>query len=225
MSARRDHRSHIIAQTVPCLALRPSRRVLLTLVWLAGAVLFGAAVSRLSFGRGASHVGVAGTASQAGEDTGGPRQTAHTPSSIHELLALPDDQFEKLDIVELNLAVAREIPECRGLDVARYQRTVDEWAARVKHEIDRHMYRFEQDPGNYKNSRAYFCALMMCTVIGKDYGVHYDLEDFSFEQPEDQFIHGVIDRRKGTCVSLPLIYIAIGQRLGYPIRGITESCG
>jgi len=195
--------------------------VLFTLVWLACAVLFGAAMSRLSFGRGASHVGATGAASRAGEGTGVPRETAHLPRSLHELLALPDDQFEKLDIVALNLAVAREIPECRDLDVARYRKTVDEWADRVKHEIDRHMYRFEQDPGNYKNSRAYFCALMMCTVIGQDFGVGYDLEDFSFEQPEDQFIHGVIDLRKGTCVSLPLIYIAIGQRLGYPIRAVT----
>jgi hypothetical protein len=51
---------------------------------------------------------------------------------LQELLDLPDIEFEKLDIVELNLAIAREIPACRDFDVARYSRTVNEWAAWVK---------------------------------------------------------------------------------------------
>ena len=75
-------------------------------------------------------------------------------------------------------------------------------------------------PGEYENSKAYFCALMMCTVVGQDYQVGYDLENFSLDKPEDLFIHGVIDRRKGSCVSLPVLYVALGQRLGYPIRGV-----
>lgn len=209
----RNKKTHTGAHPRATDRTRPSsrRRCLLALGWAATATLAGFALAASGLSPSSAPLRDAPSTLPAGS---GPR-------SLHELLALPDDLFEKLDIVELNLAVAREIPECRDLDVARYQRTVDEWAAWVKHEIDRHMYRFEQDPGNYKNSRAYFCASMMSTVIGQDYRVHYDLLDFSFEQPEDQFIHGIIDLRKGTCVSLPLIYIAIGQRLGYPIRAVT----
>lgn len=139
---------------------------------------------------------------------------------LYEILDLSNSQFEKLDIVELNLAIAHELPECRGLEVARYRKTVDDWAAWIKHEIDRHMYRFEHNPGEYKNSRAYFCALMMCTVIGQDLKIGYDREVFSFAKPQDQFIYGVIDNRRGTCISLPLLYIAIGQRLGCPIKAV-----
>ncbi len=139
---------------------------------------------------------------------------------LHDLLNLPDADFEKLDVVELNLAIVREIPACGQLDVARYRRTVDGWAERVKEETNRHWYRFERNPADYENSTGYFCALVMCTVIGQDFNVRYDLEDFSFEQPEDLFVHGVIDKRKGTCVSLPILYVAIGQRLGWPIRAV-----
>jgi len=31
----------------------------------------------------------------------------------------------------------------------------------------------------------------------------------------------VIDQRRGTCVSLPVLYMALGYRLGYPIRAVT----
>jgi regulator of sirC expression with transglutaminase-like and TPR domain len=142
------------------------------------------------------------------------------PRDLSTILSLRDSALEHIDVIELNLSIARELPECRDLDVRRYQRTVDEWASRIKQEIERHQYRFEHNPGEYKNSQAYFRALMMCTVVGQDYGVSYDLEDFSLDQPEDLFIHGVIDRRKGSCVSLPVLYVALGQRLGYPIRGV-----
>lgn len=140
--------------------------------------------------------------------------------TLDDLSKLPDTAFENLDIIELNLAIACEIPKCRELDAERYQTTVDEWAAWIKQETERHRYRFEQNPAEYRNSEAYFCALVMCTVIGQDFKVRYDLEDFSFGQPEDLFVHGVIDQRKGTCVSLPVLYIGIAQRLGYPIRAV-----
>src|SRR5262245_60701306 len=56
--------------------------------------------------------------------------------SLDVLLKLPSGEFEKLDVVELNLACAREIPACSDLDVPKYRKTLDDWAAHVKHEID-----------------------------------------------------------------------------------------
>lgn len=133
---------------------------------------------------------------------------------------MSDTDLEAADIIEVNLAVARELPKCRNLDVAFYKKKVDEWADWIKREVDRHQYRFKANPSEFKNSRAYFYALVMRTVIDQDFGVRYDLEDFSFEKPEDLFIHGIIDHRKGTCVSLPILQIAIGQRLGWPIKAV-----
>lgn len=142
------------------------------------------------------------------------------PRSLDQLIALPEAEFEALDVIELNLAIARQIPECRNLDVAKYRSAVDDWARWVKHEVDRHAYQFERNPAEYKNSRGYFNALMMRTVIDQDFGVTYTREQFSFNQPLDLFVHGVIDQRRGTCISLPVLQIAIGQRLGWPIRPV-----
>ena len=50
-------------------------------------------------------------------------------------------------------------------------------------------------------------------------GVFESNEAF-FADSRDVFIHGLIaDRRRmGTCASLPVLYVAIGRRLGYPLK-------
>jgi hypothetical protein len=50
--------------------------------------------------------------------------------------------------------------------------------------------------------------------------IDYDLEGFDASNPSDLFLNGLIDRRRGTCVSMPMLYVALGWRLGYPIRPV-----
>jgi hypothetical protein len=61
----------------------------------------------------------------------------------------------------------------------------------------------------------------MITVLQKDCGVRYNLakipEDVPFDA-SDTFIHGIIQGDGGTCASLPVLYVAIGRRLGYPLK-------
>ena len=70
---------------------------------------------------------------------------------------------------------------------------------------------------------------MMRTVIGQDFRVKYDkrlsssaLQNASnrkfFAKSQPIFLTGCIDdTRVGTCASLPVLYVAIGRRLGYPM--------
>ena len=39
-----------------------------------------------------------------------------------------------------------------------------------------------------------------------------------FEDSRNLFIHGVVSGHGGTCTSMPLMYLAVGRRLGYPLR-------
>jgi hypothetical protein len=158
---------------------------------------------------------------QSGGVAGSPGPSPAAVRILDDLLAMPDEALERVDPLEVDLAVARTIPDCQSLEVAKYKKTVDEWAERVRSETDRHLYKFQQAPGEYKNSQAYFKALVLATVIGQDFQVGYDVETVSFDKPADLFVHGVIDQRRGTCVSLPVLYMAIGYRLGYPIRAVT----
>lgn len=63
---------------------------------------------------------------------------------------------------------------------------------------------------------------MMLQVLQEDCGVHYNhdrIRDVDFTNSQDLFIHGMIDSDNGgTCVSLPVLYTAVGRRLGYPIK-------
>ena len=71
---------------------------------------------------------------------------------------------------------------------------------------------------------------MMCTILGKDFKVRYDPNLTSTEQqnasngkffanPESVFITGCLgESRIGTCSSLPVLYVAIGKRIGYPMH-------
>ena len=38
--------------------------------------------------------------------------------------------------------------------------------------------------------------------------------------PNDLFLHSVLDRKKGYCLSLSVLYLAIGERLGLPLHGV-----
>lgn len=62
---------------------------------------------------------------------------------------------------------------------------------------------------------------MMITVLQQDFGVHYNLkrmQDLSMAHGEDVFITGLLGAlREGTCSSMPVLYVAVGRRLQYPV--------
>jgi hypothetical protein len=89
----------------------------------------------------------------------------------------------------------------------------------------------------FHHSPGYFCCYYLLQVLQEDCGVKYNLArvlDPDFQNPNcwnpdfsdsrDLFIHGIIDGPGGTCASLPVIYIAVGRRLGYPLK-LVETKG
>jgi len=138
------------------------------------------------------------------------------------LLSAAPDSLADIDIAEMNLLCAAGLPGTDEIDVDKLLATLDDWAERVKSETDRNLYIFQRNPSEYKNSEAYFRAMMLVTVLQKDLGVRYNparIRDVDFKRPEDLFIHGMIDSGNGgTCVSMPVLYAAVGHRLGYPLK-------
>ena len=77
--------------------------------------------------------------------------------------------------------------------------------------------------------------LMLVVVLAEDFGVRYDpqkrvdptsarMDDGFFANPPDVFIHGLLGpERRGTCSSLPVLYVAIGRELGYPLKLVTTK--
>jgi hypothetical protein len=62
---------------------------------------------------------------------------------------------------------------------------------------------------------------MMITVLQQDFGVRYNparIFDPDFRDSRDLFIHGILFGDGGTCASMPVLYVAVGRRLGYPLK-------
>lgn len=181
-----------------------------------------------------------------GHSHGGPPQrnggwsgTSGTSSkidSLQALIALPVESLENEDIARMNLLCAAGLPRFDasfGLDQSLAK--LDEMAMRVRTETERHMYRFRRDPAEFEHSEGFFRMTMLGVVLAEDFGVHYVHDkrgtpaeattgDGFFADSRDVFLHGCLgERRAGTCSSLPVLYVAVGRRLGYPLTLVTTS--
>ncbi len=80
---------------------------------------------------------------------------------------------------------------------------------------------FKSHPGYYENSWAKYCSIILVLTLQQDLGVHYNFEqrtEPSLAKSKDQFIHGIVEGTGGTCASLPVVTVAVGRRLGYPMK-------
>jgi hypothetical protein len=146
------------------------------------------------------------------------------PATLEELLALPRQSLGEVDLLCMNLLCASGLPGTESLDLARMSSRLDSIVHKVRVDTDRHLYRVT-DPlfaDHYRHSETYFrCELLVQTLV-EDFGLRYNMDRFwdpDFADSRDQFLHGLLVEggRGGTCVSIPTLIVAVGQRLGYPI--------
>jgi len=138
---------------------------------------------------------------------------------FHEL---SPEEYAKLDIAEVNLECAEGLPGSEKLNISSCLVTLDQWSEMVSSATQRHWYRFERNPGQFQNSEPYFRMLILATFLQRDLGVEYRLKSldgpFDCSDSRMHFIHGIFEGFGGTCTSLPVLYVAIGRRLGYPLK-------
>ncbi|MBI3378035.1 MAG: hypothetical protein HY035_06520 [Nitrospirae bacterium] len=122
--------------------------------------------------------------------------------SVESLFNLPE---EKIDIGIAGLILAKEIyPD---IDIKAYSAKIDEMAngARI-------LTKGSKDP-DYR-------IRALNTFFFKIAGIKYDFSDPYGRNLKNRYINGILDRKKGNCVSMPLLYLAIAQRLGYPVYAV-----
>ena len=127
----------------------------------------------------------------------------------------------------MNLLCAKDLPGAESLSIDEGLSTLDQWAQHVRSETDRNYHHFRENPAYYYNSEAFYKMLMMAVVVYEDFGVRYDpkwiasppenqTDDHFFADSRDILIHGMLGpEHMGTCSSMPILYIALGRRLGY----------
>jgi hypothetical protein len=143
-------------------------------------------------------------------------------ASLADLVALPAKSAGPLDIAHVNLLCAQGLPGAENLDVPACLATVDRWARGVKRftSVNRQLY--YEKPHEYEHHQGLFRFLMMANFLKhpNGVGVRYQptaIGNCYFRDSRDDFLHGLLTRRLGTCASLPVLAVAIGRRLGYPM--------
>lgn len=148
---------------------------------------------------------------------------------VDSLLVQPD-LADNTDIALLNLVVTPGLPPSdRARIIGESLNTLDEWAKAIAAETYRNRHHYQKNPKEFGNEAGWKMA-MMCSVLGKDFKVRYDpsltsadrqntSNDKFFANPDSIFLTGCLgDSRIGTCASLPVLYVALGRRMGYPMH-------
>jgi hypothetical protein len=119
------------------------------------------------------------------------------------------------------------LPGSDRIDVGLCLRTLDSWAEQTRRFTERVMPMFYSGRCDYPDSEPRFRIQAMITYLQRDLGIRYRLgrrDDNAVFEPADNFLHGIIQGEGGTCGSLPVLYAAIGGRLGYPLMLATTRC-
>lgn len=135
----------------------------------------------------------------------------------------------------MNLVCAEGLPSTEHLDITNSLSVIDQMAARVRSETERHVYRFQKTPAEFENLEGFFRMTMLMVVLAEDFRVKYapnkmataanaSMGDGFFANSQDVFLHGLTGaNRQGTCSSLPVLFVAVGRRLGYPLNLVTTK--
>jgi hypothetical protein len=152
------------------------------------------------------------------------------PLTYDELLKLSPELLDQVNVGLMDLLCSQGLPGSEGLKVDDYLNALSYWASQVHRAEDSNSYQYYQHPGLYRHSMAFFKANVMISALN-DLGIHVD-EQKSDDEPNSTFfaksgpifINGLLgDRHAGTCSSIPILIVALGQRLGYPIKLVCNS--
>jgi hypothetical protein len=152
---------------------------------------------------------------------------SHVIPSIQEILTSDPDEFvaKYTDIAAINLACAQGLPGAEAFDGPRMLAALDAMAVWVKQKTARSWHLFDQNPAQFDGSKNIFRVMFMLHHLQQQFRVHYNpaliARDSEFDplSIRDNFIYGILsEERMGTCATLPVFAIALGRRIGYPLK-------
>jgi len=126
------------------------------------------------------------------------------PESLERLKRILDAPESEADLAEAALLLAQE--EYPQLDVQAYLRRLDEMARAVRDTLP-------------ANAPAAEIILALNRYLFQEEG--FDGDAANFYDPRNSFINQVLERKIGIPITLSIIYIEIGQRLGLPLQGVS----
>lgn len=109
----------------------------------------------------------------------------------------------EIDLARAALLIATD--EYRELDVDAYLGTLDRMADALRQQLP-------------SGGPAADCVQMLVAFLAGEVGLTGNREDYY--DPRNSYLNDVIDRRTGLPITLSVVYLAVGSRLGLPLFGV-----
>lgn len=142
---------------------------------------------------------------------------------LEKMLASKD---ESIDLALANWLVVADIPQFAGVTREAYFKILDGMVEEVRRDMARRK-EVAISKGKNPNDPDVRCSVFCGSVValGFDYAEDFRQHDLTPQRlqalhgdGDKVFLAGLLRSRRGSCVSMPLIYLVIGQRLGFPVH-------
>jgi regulator of sirC expression with transglutaminase-like and TPR domain len=146
-----------------------------------------------------------------------------------ELEKLLRGKDEGIDLALANWLIVADIPQFRDLTRESYLKQLDEMTEQVRQGMAK-MEKVARSRGQNPNDSDTRCAIFCNAIIklGFTYADEFRHENLTpvqmralYRDANNVFLAGLLRTRRGSCVSMPLIYLVVGQKLGMPVYLVT----
>ena len=117
-----------------------------------------------------------------------------------EIAAAPD---ERIDLAEASLVIAGG--EYRNLDISRHRARIDEMGATLRGRLPEDLSRADR-------------VLALNRYLFDELG--FTGNDAEYYDARNSYLNEVLDRRLGIPITLSVVYLEIGRRIGLPLHGV-----
>jgi hypothetical protein len=132
-----------------------------------------------------------------------------------------DEVLYAHDIAEVNLICSLGLNENIDHVYQDCLSLIGEWSQQLVDYTESNFRLFESEPESFEHSKELYRAVAMVHFVQTALLVHYNMEfaegDYNATDSRNLFLTGVLTGLGGTCVSLPVLYAALGERVGYPV--------
>lgn len=155
------------------------------------------------------------------------------PRSLVELLQATPEEIARCDIALMNLLCAEGLPGAEDMSIPKYLARLDNMAAFIRKKTEQELPYFRMDPARANlppdAPEEFFRICSLIRIMKDNFGMHYDRDLEAGLRDKSSSVLGYLDsklllingllseKRNGTCQSIPVMVVALGRRLGYPL--------
>lgn len=133
---------------------------------------------------------------------------------------------DDIDLALANWLIAADVPQFSGMSREVYFKKLDGMMEQVRQEMagmEKVAISRGKNPKDADTRLSIFCNAII--KLRFDYADEFRQHDLTAQQNKNLnadanniFLAGLLRTQRGTCISMPLVYLVIGQRLGLPIH-------